>query len=403
MRRAACGLALALGVAALAGAARAAAPAGDEGAAEPTAADAAAPAGGLDLDTLVVPKPVAPVQRKPEEDIRRVLRPENSLLQTRENLDKSIRERESRLAQLEAQEDLLRRDLERATAEFEALTAARDAERAVVRRRLRTMMRVKERPPIEVLLGSTSFKAYSGELEALERLYEADRRRVVAYREQLAVWNRQREDLARRRTNLANTIETIAYIRQDLAWDQEEKTALLEAVRTQAEFYAVWAREMEALDEVVAKKVEEVLDPGRARLYFAETMGALASPIRNPDIVGRFGIRKHPKFGTQTTSRGVELVPFRPGNPTEVRAVYWGYVAYIGWIRGLGRVVILDHTLGYASVYAHLDQATVEIGEKVKTGEPIGTMGDTGSFWGARLYLEMRKDGRALDPLRYMK
>lgn len=381
-------LALALGVV---GAARAAAPEGGEGAST------------LDLDTLVVPKPVPPAQRKPEEDIRRVLRPENSLLKTRETLDKSIRERESQLAQLEAQEATLRQDLDRATAEFDALTEARDRERAVVRRRLRTMMRVKERRPVELLLRSTSFGAYIGELEALQRLYEADRRRVVAYRQQLAVWTRQRADLARRRANLANTIETIAYLRQELAWDQAEKAALLEAVRKQPEFYAVWAREMEALDEVVAKKVADVVDPSRPRLYFAETKGLLASPIRNPDIVGRFGVRKHPKFGTETTSRGVELVPFRPADTTEVRAIYWGYVAYIGWIRGLGRVVILDHTLGYTSVYAHLDHVTVEVGEKMKTGQALGTMGDTGSFWGPRLHLELRKDGRALDPLRYMK
>lgn len=360
-------------------------------------------ADAIDLDTLVVPPAVAPEPRVPEDDIRRLLRPERSILEATERLDQHIRERGARLAHLEALEARLEADLARATAAFEALTAARDAEREVVRERLRTMMRVRSRPATRLLLRARSFSDYQERAEALERLYEADRRRVVRYRDQLADWQRARADLARRRSNLANTQDAIAHLRQELAWDREERAALVRAVREQAEFHAKYSREMETLDEQLAERARGWVDPSHKRLYLAETKGNLASPLRHGDVVGRYGIRKHPTFGTTAVVRGVDMVAARPSERDEVRAIYWGYVAFTGWIRGLGRVVAVDHTMGFVTIYAHLDAIEVEVGQKLSTGETLGTVGDTGSFHGKRLYFELREDGRATNPLPWLR
>lgn len=367
----------------------------DDGASPPVAA--------IDLDTLVVEKPAVPEARHPDQDIRRLLRPERSILAATELLDRDIRKRAAQLVWHEGLEGRLSEDLTRATAEFEALTAARDAERSIVKDRLRTMIRIRSMPATRVFLRAQSYAGYQERLEALDRLYEADRRRVVAYRGQLAAWNESKRDLARRRQNLANEQETIAYLRQELTWDKEERGALELAVREQPEFNAAYAREVEAIDDVLAERAKAWTDPSRQRLYTAETKGSLSSPLRNGDVVRRYGIYKHPKFGTTSVSRGIQMVPNHPSERDEVRAIYWGYVAYTGWIRGLGRVVVLDHTLGYVSIYAHLDLIEVAVGQKVRTGETLGTVGDTGSFYGERLYLELRKDGKATDPLPWLR
>ena len=363
---------------------------------------AATPVESVDLDTLVVPQPMPPEGRHPDQDIRRLLRPERSILAATEQLDRHIRERGARLGWQEALEQRLTADLDRATQEFATLTAARDAARAVVHDRLGTMIRIRAMPSTRILLRAKSYADYQARREALERLYEADRRRVVAYREQLAAWNETKSDLARRRQNLANTEDAIAYLRQELAWDREERTALEHAVREQAEFNAEYSREIEAIDDVLAEQARGWTDPSHQRLYMAETKGALSPPLRSGDVVGRYGIRKHPKFGTTSVFHGLEMVALRPSDRDEVRAIYWGYVAYTGWIRGLGRVVVLDHTLGYVSIYAHLDLIEVAVGQKVRTSETLGTVGDTGSFYGKRLYLELRKDGKATDPLPWL-
>ncbi len=368
------------------------------------AADGPVPAASeLDLNTLEVPAPDKPAPRTPREDIRRLLRPELSILERTEALDRDIDERTRRLRTLQSWEARLSADLDRATADFERLTAARDAERAVVNQRLRTMIRIRDKADTQVMMGSKSYGEYHAKIEALERLYEADRRRVQRYKLQLSEWRRTKADLARRRDNLANTKDAIAYLTQELAWDHEERDAVEEAIRKEAEFYAEWVREMEALDEVLEAKVLEVTDPSRQRLYIAETKGRLASPIRNADVIGRYGIRTHPKFRVEGTFKGIHMIPFRPRARNDVRAIYWGYVAWTGWLRGLGKVVILDHTMGYTSIYAHLAEIDVAVGTKVKTGEPLGAMGATGSFWGERLYLELRDEGKAVNPLPWLK
>ena len=357
----------------------------------------------LDLDTLVVPEPVAPEARNPQTDIRRLLRPEYSVIEARGQLDRSVHDRTELLVTLREREAVLQADLTRTSAAFDALTAARDAERDVVRERLKTMIRVRRLPKAHVFFDADGFAAYHGRVTALERLYEADRRRIVAYKAQLRGWERARADLERRRTNLARTRKEIAYNEQELAWDQEELVALGAAVVEEPEFYAEYVREIDALDEVVRKKVEEVVDPERPRLFIDRNKGGLSPPLWNADIEGRYGIRKHRAFGIEGTFRGLHLVPNRPGSHENVRAIYWGYVAFTGWIEGLGRVVIIDHTLGYTSLYGHLSSIAVTVGEKVKTGQTIGELGDSGSFFGERLYLELRENGRALNPLPWLK
>ena len=78
----------------------------------------------------------------------------------------------------------------------------------------------------------------------------------------------------------------------------------------------------------------------------------------------------------------------------------WVTVSAVAFGRRMGKTVIVDHTKGYMSLYAHLKEvnAKVKVGHRVKTGTILGLMGDTGSLHGPRLYLEVRDDGRAIDP-----
>ena len=101
---------------------------------------------------------------------------------------------------------------------------------------------------------------------------------------------------------------------------------------------------------------------------------------------------------------GLDIVPTitRTG-PTRVFPIFWGYVVHAGWVRGLGNTVIVDHTRGYMSLYAHLSESTVQPGDKVDATTCIGHMGDSGSLFGPRLYFEIRRGGEAIDPYPWLK
>jgi murein DD-endopeptidase MepM/ murein hydrolase activator NlpD len=65
-------------------------------------------------------------------------------------------------------------------------------------------------------------------------------------------------------------------------------------------------------------------------------------------------------------------------------------VLYTGWFRGYGNLIIVDHGSEYYTLYAHVADIKVAEGDDVKQGQVIGTVGDTGSLQGPRLYFEVR-------------
>ena len=96
-------------------------------------AQLAAPARAApDLDSLIVPEPPALVPRKPTEDIRRLLRPEASIIEARNRLDRNIADRKKALAEARDLERLLIADLASETASFDARSASLERDRQLV-------------------------------------------------------------------------------------------------------------------------------------------------------------------------------------------------------------------------------------------------------------------------------
>ncbi len=127
---------------------------------------------------------------------------------------------------------------------------------------------------------------------------------------------------------------------------------------------------------------------------FAGQKGRLAAPVPGR-VAQAFGRVVDADFGTETFRSGVV---FEVELGTSVRAVAPAIVRFAGWFRGYGRLVILDHGDRYFTVSGHLGELAVEVGDAVEAGEEIGTVGDTGSLSGARLYFEIRQGSEPLDP-----
>ncbi len=93
----------------------------------------------------------------------------------------------------------------------------------------------------------------------------------------------------------------------------------------------------------------------------------------------------------------------RANEGTPVHAISDGKAVFVGWMRGFGRMVIVEHDEGLHSLYAHLQDFAVEQGGKVERGQVLGYVGDTESLDGAKLYFELRKKGVPLNPLPYLE
>tara|TARA_B100001123_G_C15067369_1_gene930191 strand:- start:453 stop:887 length:435 start_codon:yes stop_codon:yes gene_type:complete len=86
-----------------------------------------------------------------------------------------------------------------------------------------------------------------------------------------------------------------------------------------------------------------------------------------------------------------------------VRAAERGIVAYAGnELRGFGNLLLIRHSDGWMTAYAHLDRLLIGRGETVDAGATIGTVGNSGSVDSPQLHFEIRRGSRALDPMLYL-
>ncbi|WP_062560270.1 M23 family metallopeptidase [Paracoccus aminovorans] len=80
-----------------------------------------------------------------------------------------------------------------------------------------------------------------------------------------------------------------------------------------------------------------------------------------------------------------------------------GVVVFAGWQRGYGNLVKIQHALGTETRYGHMSKIRVKAGQKVSRGSRIGDMGNTGRSTGSHLHYEVRVNGRAVDPMSFIK
>ncbi|MCB1419605.1 MAG: M23 family metallopeptidase [Notoacmeibacter sp.] len=125
----------------------------------------------------------------------------------------------------------------------------------------------------------------------------------------------------------------------------------------------------------------------------------LANPLPGQPISSRFGYRKDPILGTTALHAGMD---FRSPVGMPIRVTGDGVVVSAGWNGGYGRMVEVKHADGYTTRYAHMSQILVNVGDVVSRGTIVGKSGNSGRSTGPHLHYEVRRDGRAADPLRYL-
>ena len=140
--------------------------------------------------------------------------------------------------------------------------------------------------------------------------------------------------------------------------------------------------------------LEESLNERQLRLSSMPTI----APVRGIYTSG-FGYRRDPFTGRRAFHQGMDISAPRgrevvaPGNAIVIKA---------GRASGYGRVIYLSHGFGLTTRYGHLSKIEVKVGDRVKRGDLIGRVGSSGRSTGNHLHYEVRKEGRAENPLGYI-
>lgn len=139
------------------------------------------------------------------------------------------------------------------------------------------------------------------------------------------------------------------------------------------------------------------------RAYFLKIL--FRFPLPGGRITSRFGLRQNPFGGDSSARRLGDHPQFHNGIDlaaeigTDVLAARDGTVLEIGQDQVYGKYILVSHTNGYQTLYGHLSSIEVRLNQWINSSKIIGKVGNTGWSTGPHLHFEIRKKGKARDPV----
>ena len=128
--------------------------------------------------------------------------------------------------------------------------------------------------------------------------------------------------------------------------------------------------------------------------------GGFAFPLAySTGVTCAYGPRVHPINGNKSFHYGVDLAA---GMNTEIYATKSGTVTGATYGEANGYYVTINHGDGYSSIYAHMTNSVVSVGDSVKQGQLIGYVGTTGWSTGPHLHFEILYNGSNVNPMNYI-
>ena len=137
-------------------------------------------------------------------------------------------------------------------------------------------------------------------------------------------------------------------------------------------------------------------DASTTGIPFASLKGKLNLPVRGK-LLNSFGGQRS---GKHVMWKGLFI---QSPNGSDVKAISEGRVVFADWLRGFGNLMILDHGNNYMSLYGNNETLLKKVGDIIRGGDTIATVGNSGGNPDTGLYFELRHKGKPFDPLSWIK
>ncbi|QXB55768.1 peptidoglycan DD-metalloendopeptidase family protein [Aeromonas sp. FDAARGOS 1415] len=231
-------------------------------------------------------------------------------------------------------------------------------------------------------------KALKARLEELRRQREEQERRERAERERLAKIKAEQERQRRLEAQRLAAEQKRLAEQQRIAAQQRQ---VGEQQRLAAEQRRVTAQQDRVAEQQAAARKSAKASSGYGGL---STGGNLRWPVQGPILIS-YGSPRTAELKWKGTLIGAS-------EGTQVKAVAPGQVVYADWLDGFGMLLVIDHGKGYMSLYGHNQSLLRQVGQNVEQGEPVALVGDSGGQERAGLYFEIRYQGEAINPTKWL-
>ena len=339
---------------------------------------------------------------------------ETSLLAELEEIERRLAGKQREVGRLDSRIKKAQSDVQMFRGEISKLERQRAGQMIALAGRLRVMYRVHAQGgALPVILSGEDPVTRAVAVRHLASLAALDARLIQEYRvtsERLA--DRKGKEEAQQQ-ELASLHEEAKREQAEVDREAAKRRVILAKVRDERAYHErmvgelteashrleAFIRELQAKQRKLARVPPPKGGIEAPAVGFGALRGRLPWPTEGRIVTG-FGAQVHPRFGTRTFRNGVDI---EAAVGREVLAVHAGHVIYTGWFKGYGNLIIVDHGNEYYTLYAHIAEIEAKEGEDVRQGQRIGTVGDTGSLAGPRLYFEVRYQGRPQDPEQWLR
>lgn len=346
--------------------------------------------------------------REEKKSVKEISEKETSVLGELEEVNKKLLASRDELGKIEDSVRDVNARISRANGNISRLEREKKEIFEKLNGRLRAMYRMRRGESVKALLSSDSASGLGRKHRYLTMIMDSDSSLIERYERNIKGLADEKKGLDALAREMKSSMASALAKKRETESIQRERVALLNDVKREKERRIRTIRELEQaaaglsdlIDRLRAESTEgrDVAPAPEDSSGFGAMKGRLIMPVEGR-VVSFYGKVKHPRFQTVTFNNGIVI-----GAPTgtPVKNVYDGKVVYVGWLKGYGQVMIVDHRGGYYTLFAYLSKALKERGETVKQGAEIALVGDTGPDSTQGLYFEIRQKGVPRDPMSWL-
>ena len=286
--------------------------------------------------------------------------------------------------------------------------------------RLRTMEETGKISYWSILFGARSFSDLLDKIDMIQEIAKADQlmmEKLKAMSEKIAG---ERADLETQMDDLNAAKDELAVQQAELETQRAESDELLIQMAKEYEAMSAEYADYEAMEDELSAQIAKsetdyfnALSREQAAAIAAAAAqkpsnGSSAAPSSSgfvfplayaTKITDAYGYRIHPLSGTKKWHNGVD---FAAGEGTAIYATKAGTVTSATYNEAYGNMVTINHGDGYSSLYGHMTNYIVSVGDTVSAGQTIGYVGSTGWSTGPHLHFTIYYNGSDVNPLNYV-
>ena len=335
--------------------------------------------------------------RETERSIEEITKNESSILGLLDKMNKELKKSRRDIKVLDASIIETRNKQRRAVKKIESLKEERRSIRRRLEERLTAIYKMRGAGLFRVLFSADNSAGGARKYKYMALIMDSDNALIDKAEANILKLEGEKVRLQGLKASLEQSKKLASIAKKRGEGRLSAKKKVLTDARKKKANYLKMATELEAAKAEVVnllKRLRTQAEYVPIEGSFAESKGRLAMPVRG-GIYSSYGKVVHKKFNTETFNNGIVI---EASYGEEVRNLFSGRVLYVGWLKGYGQVIIIDHGLGYYTLFAHLSEIFRKKGDSLSIGDIIGLVGDSGPHEVAGLYFEIRHKGAPKDP-----